>query len=275
MLSLNRVLEPIRTELEDVQKELEELADRFAYASSREIVRRFFDAPGKLLRPALVLLSARTAATPPDPDMTARLVRACVGVELIHSASLIHDDIIDGDEERRGRPTLNREYGGRIALLMGDALYSRAFALLTETLSQELLFKVVRMNEGMCTAEIEQAHHPMLEREAYFRVIEGKTAAFMGVCCLLGASLAGASPPVAKTMERFGLLLGLAYQLFDDAADHDLPVTGLDPAAEAQVCLNEARELLHGLPASGARDQLYALCAYLGQLNSPSSYQHT
>jgi geranylgeranyl pyrophosphate synthase len=95
----------------------------------------------------------------------------------------------------------------------------------------------------------------------------------MGVCCLLGASLAGASPAVAKTMERFGVLLGLGYQLFDDAADHDLPVTGFDATAEARVCLNEAQELLRGLPTSGAREQLFALCTYLIHANSPNHYQ--
>ncbi len=250
-------------ELGAVERDIRGLADSFAYPSSRDIARRFFDTPGKFLRPALLLLSAK-AVRDDIGDVLPTLIQACVGVELIHGASLVHDDIIDGDAQRRGQPTVHRLWGTKIALLMGDALYSRAFALLTESLPQQLLLKVVRMNEGMCSAEIESAHRgPGLSREEYLRIIEGKTASFMSVCCLLGATIAGASPAQSESMERFGLQFGMAYQLLDDATDRELPASAGDASHAAGLALEAAERALDSLPTTSGRTSLEILCRYI------------
>jgi octaprenyl-diphosphate synthase len=270
---LDDALGPVGTELRAVERDIRGLADSFAYPSSREIAGRFFGAPGKFLRPALVMLAAKAVRN----DLAAvqeKLVQTGVGVELIHGASLVHDDIIDGDVERRGQPTVHRLWGTKIALLMGDALYSRAFALLTEALPQELLLKVVRMNEGMCSAEIESANRGEgLSRSDYMSIIKGKTAAFMSVCCLVGARVAGADARQAEALERFGMGFGMAYQLFDDTADRDAPVPEVDAPREAEQVLSDADKALAELPPTLGRSGLEALSRHLREANRYSAEQ--
>jgi hypothetical protein len=127
-----------------------------------------------------------------------------------------HDDVIDNDTERRGHPTINQALGNKLAVLTGDVISSRGFHYFTRALPQHLLLDVVKLNELMCSAEIEQARTlgTDLTRETYYRIIEGKTAAFMSICCHLGSSLAGEGledkAHHAIALRRFGLEFGLA-----------------------------------------------------------------
>lgn len=246
--ALEAVYRPIQHEIAGVEEELKRLAQSFVYPTARQMVGHFFRRPGKYLRPALVLLSARAAGLEVSPLV---LTRTAFGVELIHDASLVHDDVVDHDLDRRGQATLNGGWGNKNALLAGDALYSRAFGVLTDALTKEQMGRVVRMIEGMCSAEIEQARPgAVFDRDEYFAIIEGKTASFMSLCCRLGATLAGAEEPGILALEAFGLHFGLAYQLFDDVADQDLPCPEVDGYAEGLDQMAQARQALAGLPAS-------------------------
>jgi octaprenyl-diphosphate synthase len=265
-MKLEDVYRPIAPEIDAVKLALKDLIPTFDHPSTVEVVDRFSRIPGKLLRPALLLLSAKAVAERPAGDA---LIRAAVAVELIHDASLVHDDILDNDTQRRGQPTVNALWGTKVAVLTGDVLYSRAYGQLTGTVPVDLLRQVVRLSESMCSAEIEQARtgNQNLNREQYFRIIEGKTAAFMSLSCRLGASLAGADEGRVEKLAAFGLAFGLAYQLFDDRQDGDLGCSEVDGAAEG---LNHARlalEALNGLAPTAAGDRLKDLVGYLLRVN--------
>ena len=190
---------------------------------------------------------------------------AAAGVELIHNASLVHDDILDDDQERRGQPTVNAAWGTRIALLTGDTIYSRAFGMLVDVLPRDLLSRVVSLNVTMCAAEVEQERSKgkCLSREAILGINEGKTAAFMGLCCRLGASLVGGSKTEVEALDRFGRLYGMAYQLFDDHADQDVLCPEVDSLAEGKMYTGKAVATLKELDPSIGRNALLDLVSHL------------
>ncbi len=257
--SLESVYQPIQRELSLVEDALKALAKSFGFSSVNKVVDHFFQKPGKLLRPALALFAARAVAPSISEE---KFISLGVGLELIHSASLVHDDILDDDIARRGQATLNGAWGNKVALLAGDIIYSRAYGLLTQLLPKDDLLTVVNLNEYMISAEVEQARSTELSREAYYRIIEGKTARFMSLCCQLGASLGGASPEHKSIITNFGLKYGLAYQLFDDAVDQDLNCAEVDPLHEGQMVLQQALEVLASLPPSEGKTGLEAMARY-------------
>jgi len=176
-------------------------------------------AGGKRLRPRLFLLSFRALAPFAPPPYAYRLAAA---LELLHLATLVHDDVIDGATVRRSRPSLNAAHGERAAVLVGDFFFSqflqaaapsgpRALALLSTAIS--------RMVEG----ELEQARHRFdlsLSEAEYLRIIAKKTAAFLAAACELGALTAGAGQKERRLFQRFGRYLGCAFQLQDDILDY-------------------------------------------------------
>ena len=269
-MKLESVYAPVKREIDGVRKELNRLISTFDFKTTKQILDHFSKMPGKFLRPALLLLSGRAVCENPSEADLKTMVLTATGVELIHDASLIHDDILDNDMERRGQATLNSVWGIKIALLAGDVLYSRAFGILLSTLSTELLGQVVKLNETMCAAEIEQARtlNKDLTRSEYFQIIEGKTAAFMSLCCRLGASLAGGTAQEIESLAAFGLNFGLAYQLFDDRADGDLGCDQVDSPIEARLHAEKAIGALVSLKLSPARHKLVELVQHLVDSNT-------
>jgi len=234
-------------------------------------VGHIFAKRGKLLRPALVLLAA--GLVEPQPRRAARqasLVRLATAVELIHDASLVHDDIIDGEEDRRGAPTLNRRYGDHTAVLVGDLLYARSFALLTSLelprweQHQEIFHLFCQTTQAMCLGEIREQQ--VLESgvrvgfEEYLDILRNKTAVLMSACCRGGAVACSAPPEAASVLGEFGMSFGLAFQLLDDAADHDALVENGGLREAAQTHLDRARTLLAGFARGASRDELEAAC---------------
>jgi octaprenyl-diphosphate synthase len=266
--SLEHVYQPIQRELERVGTGLRSLAGSFGFSATDEIVAGFFERPGKFLRPALSLFSAQSVNSLKSEKVGEPFVQLGIGVELIHSASLVHDDILDDDLSRRGQKTVNGAWGNKVALLVGDALYSRAFGTLTRILSVEQMLDVVGLNELMVSAEVEQARSKKLTRATYFRVIEGKTARFMSLCCALGASLATGTPSQVAALATFGLQFGLAYQLFDDALDHDLACDEVEPLVEGQKAIQTALAALEVLPESEGKTGLAKLAEFVLELGA-------
>lgn len=236
-MKLQDVFKPVQPDLKDMERELRSLAAGLSFDSIRSILERFFNAPGKYLRPALLFMSARAVGAP-DSATRAKLVRAAAGVELIHNASLVHDDVIDEDYERRGQATVNAGHGNRIAILAGDTLYSKAFSMMIDALPQALLKDIVDLNITMCSAEVEQEKNRNSKRPVaksmLLRINEGKTASFMSVACKIGASVAGGSLEVVERLKNFGMNFGMAFQLYDDLSDHDTDIPDLDVLEEAR-----------------------------------------
>ncbi|MBX6394504.1 MAG: polyprenyl synthetase family protein [Alicyclobacillaceae bacterium] len=175
-------------------------------------------AGGKRLRPLVVLLSGRFG-TREAPEW---LARAAAALEMIHMATLVHDDVIDRAHTRRGRPTVKAAWGDQLALYTGDFLLARALELLSGIADQRLHEVTARAISQMCRGELEQmhdlfrVHQPPLR---YFRRIRQKTALLMAVSCFVGARVAEAEEPATRALWRFGTHLGMAFQIIDDILD--------------------------------------------------------
>ena len=177
-----------------------------------------FSISGKRLRPALALLSAKTISQ----EVREEVINFAIAVELIHAATLVHDDILDGAITRRGQKSVQGKWGSNIAVLVGDNLYAKGFSLLSERTNGGILNLLSKTVEEMCEGEGEQAKHKFnfnLEEETYLKIIGNKTARFMSICCKGGALLNGASQKSINVLEEYGFNLGMAYQIIDDCLD--------------------------------------------------------
>ena len=176
------------------------------------------DTSGKRIRPALVFFSGWTDADEPAPA----LVQVAAVVELVHLATLVHDDIMDEADVRRGRPTAARKYGAAAAVLLGDALFAHALHLASLFPTTEVCRAVSESTRKVCAGEIVQTLRRRtvgITRADYDRVIDLKTAELFRVSCELGARLGGHPDAFVEAAARFGRHLGIAYQIYDDLAD--------------------------------------------------------
>jgi octaprenyl-diphosphate synthase len=193
-----------------------ELASRFPFVQS--LVDHCADFRGKRLRPTLLLLTAQAcggARNPAHPTLAAV-------VEMIHTATLVHDDILDEAMVRRHAATVNAEWGNEAAVLMGDYLFTHAFHL-ASTLDSTLACRWIgRATNLVCEGEMQQVHsrgNVDLDESAYFEIIRGKTAELTAVSCRLGAHYAGADAATVDAMDAYGRDLGVAFQIADDVLD--------------------------------------------------------
>ena len=176
------------------------------------------DTSGKRIRPALVFLSGWRGPGVVLPE----LVRVAAVVELVHLATLVHDDIMDGADVRRNRRTATREFGAAAAVLLGDALFAHALNLATQFPTNEVCSAVSASTRRVVSGEIMQTLRrgsANVSRADYQRIIDLKTAELFHVSCFLGARLAGSAPGYVEAASRFGRHLGIAYQIYDDLAD--------------------------------------------------------
>jgi octaprenyl-diphosphate synthase len=236
-MELRELYEPIREELTLVEREIRRQIDAIVsaqYPKNRRFMKRIvhylFEIPGKLLRPALVLLSAKAVDGDRIVD-TEQLIKLATAVEFVHSASLIHDDIIDDSDYRRNQITLNKQYGNQIAVLVGDIFYSQFFSILIDLKPEhrdqreKLLMSFSDTTRKLCFGEIYEHKIRIRGEEAsmdeYLRVVEDKTASLFSVSCMSGALLNGADEDTCLALSQYGLNLGYTFQIVDDHIDRD------------------------------------------------------
>src|SRR5262245_34654032 len=184
----------------------------------RTMVDYCIDTAGKRIRPALVFLSGWRGPAQVLPD----LVRVAAVVELVHLATLVHDDIMDEADLRRSRRTASREYGATAAVLLGDALFAHALHLATQFPTTEVCGAVSESTRRVCAGAIVQTlrrRSTNITRSDYHRIVDLKTAELFRVSCFLGARLAGYTAEFVADVSRFGRHLGIAYQIYDDLVD--------------------------------------------------------
>ncbi len=263
----------LERQIRSLAEQHDKLIERHAYL--REVIATLSAMRGKLLRPALVLLAGKAVGAPGGGGASAPppLLGMAVAAELVHAASLIHDDIIDRALTRRAHAALYREFGTAIAVLVGDVLYSQFFTLIAELplpAAQRLRLVQVfcAVTKTMSQGEIFQHGAKRYELEVtiddYLAIIRSKTAALMSACCAAGALVGGGTEPQITTAGEFGLQFGLAFQLMDDQMDQDAPATnGLAPAARARAHGARAQAALAALPDSEARTALDALTGFV------------
>ncbi len=185
----------------------------------REHVRYVLGHSGKRLRPMLV---AYCGWEGPSKSAREDLVRLGAVIELVHLATLVHDDILDGADTRHRQETAAKKFGASAAVLIGDVLFSHALKLAADFKTTEVCRVVAQATARVCAGEIAQTYQRgevNYDRPFYFRVIRLKTAELFEAACLLGAQVAGYDPAFCRAVGSFGSQLGIAYQLFDDLAD--------------------------------------------------------
>lgn len=177
------------------------------------------DAGGKRLRPLLVLLTAAALG-----KVDASHIKFAAVIEFIHTATLLHDDVVDISSLRRGRPTANAEFGNAPSVLVGDFLYTRAFQLMVQLADMDILDHMADTTNTIAEGEVMQltrAGNADTSQEQYLDVITRKTAVLFSAACYGTATLSGESAPCRQALHDFGLNLGIAFQIVDDVLDYD------------------------------------------------------
>lgn len=211
------------------------------------------DAGGKRLRPLLALLAAKALDEADDQAITFAAV-----VEFIHTATLLHDDVVDISTLRRGRPTANAHFGNASSVLVGDFIYTRAFQLMVQLANMELLDHMADTTNVIAEGEVLQlvrAGNPSVTEAQYLEVIERKTAALFAAACKGPAILKGHPVEVQEAMANYGRHLGIAFQMVDDVLDYagDPKTTGKQVGDD----LNEGKPtlpLIHTMTAGDGDD---------------------
>ncbi|MGQ9697772.1 MAG: polyprenyl synthetase family protein [Armatimonadota bacterium] len=214
----------IEKDLQAVETILDAQARSETHVAS-QVCRHVHRAGGKRLRPVLLLLTARALGCQDDSALW-----AAAAVEMVHAATLLHDDVVDGAAKRRGVETAASIWGPTAAIMSGDILLARSLAILMEHKLLDMLRRLANTATTMCRAELIQSLHRgnlNVDLDTYLDVITGKTADFLSACCESGAMVAGRSD-MRPRAARYGLNLGIAFQITDDLLDYfgDPSVTG-------------------------------------------------
>jgi len=215
---LEEIQQPITAELErykvlfrsSLQSDNELLA-----AALTHLTRKL----GKLMRPTLVLLCAREGG-----QVTDEVLHAAAGLEMLHNASLVHDDVIDESNMRRGQRSVNALFDNKAAVLVGDFITSKALTEVAQTHHLEVVERIAQLGQTLADGELLQlnnTHSTIFSEQAYYEVITKKTAALFETCAFAGALLGGADSATTQRLERFAHLVGLCFQLRDDIFDFD------------------------------------------------------
>lgn len=214
---ISRIKQPIESELSDFNELFNEalshtdglLSQALAYIRQRT---------GKRMRPMLILLMARNYGSVSEVTQ-----HAAVGLELLHTASLVHDDVVDESEERRGQASVNATYDNKVAVLVGDYLLSTALLHVAYTRNTDIVRYLAELGRTLASGEILQLSNISNEKiseDVYYQVIKQKTAALFEACCAIGALSAGASEEDIELAKLFGQNLGIIFQIRDDIFDY-------------------------------------------------------
>ena len=248
--ALQPIAEDMRLVDETIRRELGSGIRRVS-----EVAEYITGSGGKRMRPALVLLIARAMGYTGDKAVFLGAV-----MEILHTATLMHDDVVDESDMRRGRPTANARWGNPTAVLVGDFLYTRAFQMMVRTgnipAMAAIAYAANRLSEGE-VLQMDNAHNPGIDKQRYYEVIERKTACLFVCAAKIACSVAeGCTGAQREALESYALHLGYAFQIADDVLDYagDSSVTGKNLGAdlgEGKVTL----PLLYAMQRAGDEDR--------------------
>ena len=282
-MELGPIFKPVAQEMAEVDKRLQalmhEVGAQTAAARGKarildRIVQHPFAVPGKRIRPALVLLTAHAVSSENATPDHESLIALAGAVEILHAASLVHDDIIDNADSRRHQVSLNKRFGNRVAVLAGDILYTNFFSVITGLTRVEhakrfaLLDIFLETTKAMCMGEIiaqeVAASGKPLGLGEYVEIATDKTAVLFAACCRTAALLCGAPEPQQRCLGDVGLHFGLAFQMADDLVDKDHGLNeSVDLESIAISYAQKARDGIAQLPAGAHRDSLSDLVDYV------------
>ncbi len=226
-----------------------------------QVAEYIIGAGGKRLRPMLLLLAARAPGGRSGDAFAAEAHQLAAVIEFIHTATLLHDDVVDESDLRRGRSTANAVWGNAASVLVGDFLYSRSFQLMVELERAEVMRILADTTNQIAEGEVLQLLHvrnPDTDEAAYLRVIERKTAVLFAAATRLGALLADADAATCDALHDYGLNLGYAFQIADDVLDYASDAATLgknlgDDLAEGKATLPLIHAIRHSDTATQTR----------------------
>lgn len=220
---LDKIKAPVASELEQFS-----VAFRQTLYSDNPLleqaVEHLLKAPGKQLRPLLVLLSARMVGAVDD-----KVISVALALEMLHTASLVHDDVVDESNRRRGLLSVNALLGNQAAVLAGDYILSKALECAAQTGDVRVVRYISQLGQSLADGELRQLENKdsdVLSEAVYFDIISRKTASLFSVCARLGALAAGGSDADAERLAQFGKLIGICFQLRDDVFDYGTAEVG-------------------------------------------------
>ena len=209
---------------------------------------------GKRMRPILILLIAKSFGKISEVTQN-----AAVGLELLHTASLVHDDVVDESERRRGQASVNAIYDNKVAVLVGDYILSTALLFVSHTHSESIVRYLAELGRTLSDGEILQLtniRNQIISEDVYFKVISQKTAALFEACCVIGASSSGATETQIEQARVFGRNLGIIFQIKDDIFDYyessDIGKPTGNDLAEGKLTL----PVIYALNSTGNQDML-------------------
>ena len=220
---LDKIKAPVAAELEQFR----EAFCQTLYSENpllEQVVEHLLKAPGKQLRPMLVLLAARMVGQVND-----KVIRVALSLEMLHTASLVHDDVVDESDRRRGLPSVNALLSNQIAVLAGDFILSKALECSALTDDVRVVRYIAQLGQSLADGELLQLKHQdsdVLSEAVYFDIISRKTASLFSLCARLGALAAGGSEAEAERLAQFGKLIGICFQLRDDVFDYGTAEVG-------------------------------------------------
>ncbi len=183
-----------------------------------QVIRFLGGRRGKLLRPTLTYLCARLLGKPGEATHFAAMV-----VELLHNATLMHDDVVDASLKRRGKPSLNAVFGNKISVLFGDYLLASSLLAMLECEDQRVFAILAKTARRLAKGELDQAARSRnlnMDEETYYRMVSNKTGALLSASCLLGGLSTGATDEQLEALQGFGEAIGIAFQIQDDLLDY-------------------------------------------------------
>ena len=221
MITLDDIRQPIAERLDEFEQFVRSSFNEKEGTMLAEMIDYILSARGKGLRPTLAMLVA--AATSPTGNFGKRTMLAAMLVEMIHTASLVHDDVIDESLQRRGQASVNARWQSRNAVIVGDYILARNMDIGLKSGQYDLLTHIIGSMAILCEGEILQSDHAgklNITKEDYFDIIYKKTASLFGSCASAGAISVGAPRKTVESMHKFGEMLGMAFQIVDDILDY-------------------------------------------------------
>lgn len=218
MTNFDEIRDLISSDLERLQKIIKQSLSSNSPLLN-EIVDKYLETKGKQIRPIIVVLSAKFFGA----EVSDGVLCGAASVELLHNASLIHDDVIDETKQRRGHATINNTWDNHIAVLVGDFFVSNALACAIRTNDFRVISTISDLGKELSTGEIDQidvAKHHSIDEQSYFSIINKKTASLFQSCVKVGGYSVGASDTDIANLSKFVELLGLSFQIKDDIFDY-------------------------------------------------------
>lgn len=266
-MELEQIYRPIEEELQGVDRVLKSALTESENQFIVEMGAFLLASPGKRIRPALVILSTKASGSAAASGRERELSEIAAAMELIHMASLIHDDVMDHSDLRHNKPTINSRWGGDISIALGDYLYSVAFELIAASGNSDAICCISSAAKAMCEGEFlqisERGNLDLLE-EDYITIVKKKTASLFVASCHIGALLSSSCTSSQEALKQYGLNFGIAFQIVDDYLDlvgeeHEMGKAPGQDMSAGEITL-PVLNLLGSVPGD-VRDELKLLLA--------------